>query len=59
MIQIQDEDEDEEVQDQLKVLTSYKIIQLILQALTFHYITAPSYLLTSLYNCSYTYFLPF
>ena len=38
----------ERLQDQLKVLTSYKIIQLILQPITFLYITARLHVLTSL-----------
>ena len=37
------------LQDQLEVLTSYKTILLILQSLTFHYITARLYVLTSLF----------
>ena len=37
-------------QDQLKVLTSDKMIQLILQPLTFHYITDRLYVLTSLFS---------
>ena len=37
-------------QDQLKVLTSDKMIRLILQPLTFHYITDRLYVLTSLFS---------
>ena len=37
-------------QDQLKVLTSDKMIRLILQPLTFHYITDRLYVLTPLFS---------
>ena len=35
--------------------TSYKVIRLILQPLTFHYITALLYVLTSLFSYKYLY----
>ena len=41
------------LQDQLKVLTSYKIIRLILQPLAFHYITHRLFVLSSLFSYIY------
>ena len=43
------------LQDQLKVLRSYKIIRLILQPLTIYYIIACLYVLTSLVSYIYIY----
>ena len=37
------------LQDQLKALTSHKTIRLVLQSLTFYYITVGLYVLTSLF----------
>ena len=43
------------LQDQVKALTSYKIIRLLFQPLAFHYITDRLYVLTYLFSYIYKY----